>query len=126
MSDTATKGQTGAPKLLAEYDCDEGARQLIGRRVDGVVRITDRRPREGAQAWLRPDGRMVLMPMTFDAGPESVAAATAERTWAPLFGGPRIYFYRGDAIRAVDTNSSRSVGADRLERVVALLAQRGR
>ena len=31
MSDTQTKGETGAPKLLAEYDCDEGRRQLIGQ-----------------------------------------------------------------------------------------------
>ena len=50
MSETATKPQTGAPQLLAEYDCDEGKRQLIGQRVDGAVRITDRRP--GGRSYL--------------------------------------------------------------------------
>ena len=50
MSETATKPATGAPQLLAEYDCDEGKRQLIGQRVDGKVRITDRRP--GGRSYL--------------------------------------------------------------------------
>ena len=54
MSDTATKPATGAPKLLAEYDCDEGTRQLIGQRVDGVVRITDRR--QGGRSYLVDEG----------------------------------------------------------------------
>ncbi len=54
MSETATKPQTGAPKLLAEYDCDEGRRQLIGQRVEGKVRITDRRP--GGRSYLVDEG----------------------------------------------------------------------
>ena len=54
MSETATKPQTGAPQLLAEYDCDEGKRQLIGQRVDGKVRITDRRP--GGRSYLVDEG----------------------------------------------------------------------
>ena len=53
MSETATKPATGAPKLLAEYDCDEGKRQLIGQRVDGTVQITDRRP--GGRSYLVAD-----------------------------------------------------------------------
>ena len=53
MSETATKPATGAPHLLAEYDCDEGRRQLIGQRVDGAVRITDRRP--GGRSYLVAD-----------------------------------------------------------------------
>ena len=54
MSETATKRATGAPKLLAEYDCDEGTRQLIGQRVEGNVRITDRRP--GWRSYLVEEG----------------------------------------------------------------------
>ena len=54
MSETATKPATGAPQLLAEYDCDEGRRQLIGQRVDGKVRITDRRP--GGRSYLVDEG----------------------------------------------------------------------
>ncbi len=54
MSETAMKPATGAPKLLAEYDCDEGKRQLIGQRVDGAVRITDRRP--GGRSYLVDEG----------------------------------------------------------------------
>ena len=50
MNETGTKPATGAPQLLAEYDCDEGTRQLIGQRVDGNVRITDRR--EGGRSYL--------------------------------------------------------------------------
>ncbi len=41
MSETATKPATGAPKLLAEYDCNAGKRQLIGARVNGSVHVTD-------------------------------------------------------------------------------------
>ena len=54
MSETPAKPETGAPKLLAEYDCDEGTRQLIGQRVDGNVRITDRRP--GGRSYLVDEG----------------------------------------------------------------------
>ena len=54
MSETATKPETGAPKLLAEYDCDGGKRQLIGQRVEGKVRITDRRP--GGRSYLVDEG----------------------------------------------------------------------
>ena len=54
MSETVTEGETGAPKLLAEYDCDDGRRQLIGQRVDGTVRITDRRP--GGRSYVVDEG----------------------------------------------------------------------
>ena len=54
MSETPAKPATGAPKLLAEYDCDEGTRQLIGQRVEGKVRITDRR--SGGRSYLVDEG----------------------------------------------------------------------
>ena len=44
MSETTTKPATRAPKLLAEYDCDEGRRQLVGQRVDGAVRSSTAAP----------------------------------------------------------------------------------
>ncbi len=54
MSHTATNPTTGTPKLLAEYDCDEGARQLIEQRIDGKIRITDRR--RGGRSYLVDEG----------------------------------------------------------------------
>ena len=33
--------------VLATYQCDEGERQLVGERVDGVPRITDRPTGQG-------------------------------------------------------------------------------
>ena len=53
MRESAMKPATGAPQLLAEYDCDEGRRQLIGQRVEGKVRVTDRRP--GGRSYLVAD-----------------------------------------------------------------------
>ena len=42
MSETATTTtEAGAPKLLAEYRCDEGTRQLIGQRVNSAVHVSD-------------------------------------------------------------------------------------
>ena len=38
---------TTKPVLLATYECDEGTRQLVGERVDGVPRITDRPTGQG-------------------------------------------------------------------------------
>ncbi len=38
---TAQKQITGEPKVLARYDCDEGARQLVAQRVRGVVALSD-------------------------------------------------------------------------------------
>jgi hypothetical protein len=35
------ESRTGAPRTLARYDADVGERELVGQRVDGVVRITD-------------------------------------------------------------------------------------
>jgi len=55
MSTTATHTQTGKPTLLATYQCDEGERQLIGQRVDGIVRITDR-PTRGGRSYLVEEG----------------------------------------------------------------------
>jgi len=43
MTATTEAPQTPTkPVLLATYECDEGERQLVGQRVDGVPRITDR------------------------------------------------------------------------------------
>ncbi len=57
MSATATtEHTTGQAKVLATYDCDEGQRQLIGQRVDGIVRITDRPKRGGGRAYLVEEG----------------------------------------------------------------------
>jgi len=56
MSATATTEQaTGKPKVLATYRCDEGTRQLVGQRVDGIVRITDRRA-AGGRSYLVEEG----------------------------------------------------------------------
>jgi len=38
---------TSNPMVLATYECDEGTRQLVGHRVDGVPRITDRPTGQG-------------------------------------------------------------------------------
>ncbi len=38
---TTAKQPTGQPKVLASYDCDEGARQLVAQRVKGVVALSD-------------------------------------------------------------------------------------
>ena len=52
---------TGPPKatseamVLATYRCDEGTRQLVGQRVDGVPRITDRPDGEGGRCYLVED-----------------------------------------------------------------------
>ncbi len=82
MSETATKSTTGAPKLLAEYECDEGKRQLIGQRVDGVVRITDRCP--GGRSYLVDEG------FTCMAEVEAVVADYLEKArqlgYAPMAG----------------------------------------
>ena len=37
--------------VLATYECDEGERQLVGQRVDGIPRITDR-PTRGGRSYL--------------------------------------------------------------------------
>jgi len=46
----------GRATVLATYDCDEGSRQLVGQRVDGIVRITDRRTGGGGRAYLVEEG----------------------------------------------------------------------
>ncbi len=53
---TATAPATGSAKVLATYECDEGTRQLVGQRVDGIVRITDRRTNAGGRAYLVEEG----------------------------------------------------------------------
>jgi len=50
MTATTQQQSTGEPRVLATYECDERERQLIGQRVEGVVRITDRRP--GGRSYL--------------------------------------------------------------------------
>ena len=47
---------TGQPKILATYQADEGTRQLVGQRVDGIVRITDRRKDAVGRAYLVEEG----------------------------------------------------------------------
>ncbi len=42
--------------LAGTYECDEGTRQLVGQRVDGIVRITDRRKNAGGRAYLVEEG----------------------------------------------------------------------
>jgi len=39
---TEAPNATSKPMVLATYQCDEGTRQLVGQRVDGIPRITDR------------------------------------------------------------------------------------
>lgn len=57
MSTTATQPKaTGRPKVLATYECDEGIRELVGQRVDGIVRITDRRKDAEGRAYLVEEG----------------------------------------------------------------------
>lgn len=47
---------TGQPKILATYEADEGLRELVGQRVDGVVRITDRCTEAAGRAYLVEEG----------------------------------------------------------------------
>ena len=44
---TQAPNPANTPMVLATYDCDEGTRQLVGERVDGVPRITDRPTGQG-------------------------------------------------------------------------------
>jgi hypothetical protein len=37
----ATAPATGEQKVLADYECDEGTRQLVGQRIDGRVALSD-------------------------------------------------------------------------------------
>lgn len=43
----ATTQAPGKAMVLATYECDEGTRQLVGQRVDGIPRITDRPDGDG-------------------------------------------------------------------------------
>jgi hypothetical protein len=36
-----SKPATGRPKILATYECDEGARQLVAQRINGRVALSD-------------------------------------------------------------------------------------
>jgi hypothetical protein len=56
---TDTPKATGKTMVLATYDCDEGTRQLVGQRIDGLVQITDRRP---------VGGRTYLVDQGFECG----------------------------------------------------------
>lgn len=56
MTATATTEQaTGRATVLATYDCDRGSRQLVGQRVDGIVRITDHST-DGGRVYLVEEG----------------------------------------------------------------------
>ena len=44
---TDTPPTAGKAIVLATYECDEGERQLVGQRVDGIARITDRPTSQG-------------------------------------------------------------------------------
>jgi len=52
----AQPATTGQLKVLASYQCDEGNRELVGQRVDGIVRIADRREDAGGRAYLVEEG----------------------------------------------------------------------
>ena len=41
MSQTASDQTTGEAKVLATYECDEGTRQLVGKRISGTVALSD-------------------------------------------------------------------------------------
>ena len=41
MTTTTAQHQAGEPKVLARYECDEGTRQLVGQRINGVVALSD-------------------------------------------------------------------------------------
>ncbi len=83
MSATATtENATGQPQLLATYDCDEGQRQLIGQRVDGTVRITDRRP--GGRAYLVEEGLTKMSEL--QALIDDYLAKAARLGYAPMQG----------------------------------------
>ncbi len=49
MSTTTDTPPTAASEaiVLATYECDEGQRQLVGQRVDGIPCITDRPTGQG-------------------------------------------------------------------------------
>jgi hypothetical protein len=74
--------RAGGPHVLATYACDEGERRLVGQRIDGVVRITDR----------RPGGRSYLVEAGFDSMAEIEAlvadylAKAATLGYAPMQG----------------------------------------
>ncbi len=46
----------GRPMILATYEADEGVRELVGQRVDGIVRITDRLKDAAGRAYLVEEG----------------------------------------------------------------------
>ena len=52
---SAASPAASEPIVLATYECDEGERQLVGQRVDGVPRITDRPDGEGGRCYLVED-----------------------------------------------------------------------
>jgi hypothetical protein len=37
----AARPEPGQQKVLATYECDEGARQLVGQRIDGQAALSD-------------------------------------------------------------------------------------
>jgi hypothetical protein len=41
MSGTPTSPATGARQVRGDYDCDEGARQLVAQRINGRVALSD-------------------------------------------------------------------------------------
>jgi hypothetical protein len=41
MATTPTRRPTGEPEVRATYKCDEGTRQLVGQRIDGLVALSD-------------------------------------------------------------------------------------
>jgi hypothetical protein len=39
--DKVTTSSAGSPRILARYQCDEGARHLVGQRINGTVALSD-------------------------------------------------------------------------------------
>ena len=85
MSATATtENTTGQARVLATYECDEGERELVGQRVDGIVRITDRLKRAGGRAYLVEAGLTTMAEL--QAIVDDYLAKAARLGYAPMQG----------------------------------------
>lgn len=85
MSPTATtENATGQARVLATYECDEGERELVGQRVDGIVRITDRRKGAGGRAYLVEEGLTKMAEL--QAIVDDYLAKAARLGYAPMQG----------------------------------------
>ena len=81
---TDTPKATGKTMVLATYQCDEGTRELVGQRVDGLVQITDRRP-AGGRSYLVDQGFESMAEV--QALVEDYTAKAKRLGYAPMRGG---------------------------------------